>query len=210
MNTENFVRDNFITMYLDVVCEARKGCSPILADIEFALPKSNRVKNSAIPKWGYDVNVYMKIHNTNMILLHVKNNCCVVIPNEIVNVNGELIQVAERLSKYYFTIDKVNNEVICFIDKKKIKLYRMLYALVLYGDELRRIPRQLEVHHKWMRYLNIMECMTLLSKNEHKKVHDKTSMASHRLGRLVRDSDDFKAFVKELKNNIEFWKKREY
>lgn len=210
MDTKFSRRDNFITLNKDVVVEARKGRVPKLVDVGYKLPISNRVKNTAIPKWGYDANVYMHIMFTNMLIMHIRENLCIIIPKKIVTVYGEEIDVAERLSKYYFTINTVNDEVITRIGKRRYKMYRMLYSLIMYGDESKRVPSQFDVHHKWMRYLNIMECMTLLGKREHLKVHNKTSMASHRMGRVIRDIDDLKLFIREIENSKEFWKNREY
>lgn len=210
MDTKISLSDNFITLRKDIVVDARKGKVPILADVGYKIPISNRVKNTAIPKWGHNVNAYMHIMYTNMLMMHVKDNLCIIIPKKVVTVYGEEIDVAERLSKYYFSIDIRNGEVLTRIRNRNYKIYRMIYSLILYGDEMKRVSSQLEVHHKWMRYLNIMECMTLINRSKHLKIHNETSMTSHRMGRVIRDIDDLKLFRRELNNNIEFWKNREY
>lgn len=200
-------RQNFVTLKIKEVIEAREN--NILIDIDYRVSKSNRVKNTAVNKWGYDANVYMGIPNKNMMIMHVRDSACVIIPKTVVTVSGEKINVADRFKKYYFGIDK-NDNVVCQYQEKKYKLYRMLFALVMYGDETIKISEEMEVHHKWMRYLNTMECMTLLGKEEHKAVHKITSQESHRMGREIMGLNDLVVFIREQINYVEFWKNREY
>lgn len=209
MDTNLSPRDNFVTLNKDIVVEARKGVESILIDVDYKVPTSNRVKNTAINKWGNDANVYMSIRGTNMMIFHVKNNACLIIPQKIVTVGGKEINVAERFKKYYFNIDKDDN-VRCKFNGKYYKLYRMLYSLILYGDETKRIPEEIEVHHKWRRYNNMTECMVLLNNDEHINVHKQTSQASHRMGKEIRDMIDLVLFIKDMSNCIEFWENRPY
>lgn len=203
------VKENFVTLELKTVLQARKEVKPILCDLCYNTPKSNRVKYTAINTWGHDANVYMNICGTNMVLMHVKNNNCIILPRTIITVNGQEIDVAKRFSKYYFYINPYD-DVVGKVGKKEYKLYRMLFALILYGNELRRISWQLEVHHKWMRYLNIMECITLVTKKEHAMIHSETSQKSHRMGKLINNVDDLKMFIAELENMRLFWKNRDF
>ena len=79
MDTKFSRRDNFVTLNKDIVVEARKGSVPILADVGYKIPISNRVKNTLIPQWGHNANVYMHIMFTNMLVMHVRENLCIII-----------------------------------------------------------------------------------------------------------------------------------
>ena len=204
------IRDNYITIGKELVIEERKrGEELVLADLDYRVPTSNRVKNTAINKWGRDANVYMHIRYTNFVIMHIKNNLCVIIPKKITSKDGECIAVVKRLRQYYFNISS-NDEVECDIMGKKHKLYRMLCALGEYGNERYRLPKYMDVHHKWWRYINIPECMTLMTKKKHIALHIKISKKSQRKGKLIRTHEALMEFIRELKAEKEFWKNREY
>lgn len=210
MDTKLEIRDNYITIGKELVIEERqRGEELVLADLDFRVPMSNRVKNTAINKWGRDANVYMHIRYTNFVIMHIKNNFCVIIPKKIVSKDGDYIDVVKRLKQYYFYINN-NEEVECGIKGKKYRLYRMICALVEYGNERYILPKDMEVHHKWWRFINLPECMTLMAKKKHATIHEKISQKSHRKGKIIRNHEALMEFIRELKAEKEFWKKREY
>jgi hypothetical protein len=86
----------------------------------------------------------------------------------------------------------------------------MLCALGEYGNERYELPKFLEVHHKWWRYINIPECMKLMTKKKHTELHKKISKKSHRKGKILRTHEALMEFIAELKAEKEFWKNREY
>ena len=203
-------RDNYITIGKELVIEERqRGEGLILSDIDFRIPTSRRVKYTAINRWGHDANVYMQIRYTNFVIMHVRDNLCVIIPRKVISEDGRCIDVVERLKQYYFSINK-KGYVCTLYNGRWYKLYRMLYALMMYGDERILIPHDYEVHHKWWRYINILECMTLMTKNKHDAIHKKISKKSHRKGKIIRNHKALMEFIRELKAEIEFWKNREY
>jgi hypothetical protein len=159
------------------------------------MPKSNRVKKTAIPGWGNSQNIYMKIKGTNMILLHVKDGKCIIVPEYVQTASGTPKSIIEHMATTYFTIDNDKNNVVSTIGINK-KIYRQIIALKKYGNTDEKLPSDFEVHHKYARWLNTEEAMLMLNREQHSKIRN--GQKSHRAGRQIDSTERLEDCLKNI------------
>lgn len=128
----------------------------------------------------------------NAIFMCVQDNYGVIIPRYVYHDNQK-INVVKRLSQYYWAIDTKNNISASMLKYKGV--YRVIWALQLYGDEKQALPQYWDIHHKWYRWWNIIEATATVCKEKHKMFH-KEDGKSHQTGEYF---DDVAAFKKEMK-----------
>jgi hypothetical protein len=193
--------------------ELAKGAMSMLESEPLAtlMPTSNRVKNHAKQGWGNAENIYLRIKNSNMILFHVKNGYCVIVPEYVHSCSGGKKSIVEHMSTTYFTISNKGN-VISAKNTRNRKLYRQIMALKYFGSTTAKLSIKsngttavYEVHHKYTRWLNTEEAMKLVDKKHHSEI--KGGQKSHRVGRCIgstKELEDFLSFTKHLNNELKY------
>jgi hypothetical protein len=171
------------------------------------MPTSNRVKNQAKQGWGNAENIYLRIKDSNMILFHVKNGYCVIVPEYVHSCSGGKKSIVEHMSTTYFTISNKGN-VISAKNTRNRKLYRQIMALKYFGSTTAKLSIKsngttavYEVHHKYTRWLNTEEAMKLVDKKQHSNIKD--GQKSHRDGRCIESVNKFENLLKSIKSTNE-------
>lgn len=170
---------------------------------------SNCDKMAKCGKWANDIrgcNRYYRIIGTdNMVLLLVEDNYGCIIP-EYVEYKGNKINIVKMLSKCHWTINEKNNNNIK--GNKGQYLYRVIWAVKLYGDSNQKVNDCYTVHHKLFRWWNTIESTSFMREEKHRKHHTGNGK-SHRQGFYFEKENSFVDFVNELKRVNEIIKNRE-
>ena len=158
-------------------------------------------------KYKNDIkNLYFRIKGkNNMVFLYISGGYGIVISEWITSKAGMAINLVDELSEYYWYIDKKNDTVKSAVLGNRT-LYRCLGSLMEYGDITRKLPRELEVHHKFSRYCNTKENLVVVDCEKHKNFHNNISnKKSKRRGIVIESTADFTMWIDNLeKMNARF------
>lgn len=158
-------------------------------------------------------NVYYEINSCctyNSVLMHVRDNKHIVI-NKLVNCNGQIIDLANELSRYSFCTKecgshKSRERVIWNVDKKhnhfqihQISIERIIVSYMEYG-ELRALPSYMHVHHKAQTWDN-RESTTMYI---HKELHKHRNR--HLSGEYIDSIDRFIELLKVVDFNEKYYR----
>jgi hypothetical protein len=157
------------------------------------MPTSNRVKNLANKGWGNDENIYIRIKETNMILMHIRGNYCIIVSEYINLCKGGKKSIIEHISSSYFSINEKCDVVTAGGNNKSKKLYRQIMALQKNGTTTDKLSAEDEIHHKFARWLNTQEAMKIVDKITHIDIEN--GQKSHRYGRVIKSAEDLKNFL---------------
>ena len=139
--------------------------------------RKNNHKNST--------NGYFRIAGTNLVWMHVQDGYGVIINEFITTRSEKRINLVEVLSKYYWYIENTSNIIKAHeLDNKP--LYRCIMSIILYDDIKDKMPKWLEVHHKWWKWCNTQHAITKACKKKHNYFHNYVgSRKSHQQGVLI-------------------------
>jgi hypothetical protein len=190
--------------------EQAKGKKSMLDSEPLAttMPTSNRVKKNARQGWGNSENIYLRIKNSNMLLMHIKKGYCVIVPEYVHSCSGGKKSIIEHMSTMYFTYDNKGEIVSSKKDTQNRKLYRKIMALKYFGSTTAKLIAKskgttdvYEVHHKFNRWLNTEEAMKLVNKKQHSNI--KEGQKSHRDGRCIWSAKELENFLNSIKSTNE-------
>lgn len=193
-------RENLVLVVLELVIQlVGTGILIPIISLTSRSPKS-RDDNMAI-------NGYFRIAGVeNLVWLHVQHGYGVFINEYITTRQGNKINLVEQLSKYYWYIDYANNTIRC-AELSGNSLWRCIGSLILYGDIKHKMPRWLEVHHKWWRWCNTQETLSFACKKKHNYFHDHiSSRKSHRKGLVICDLKDMINCIGKIVVENQKWK----
>jgi hypothetical protein len=138
----------------------------------------------------------MRIKGTNMLLMHIKNGYCVIIPEYVHCCDGTKRSIIGDISDTYFSLCGKNNVISSGKFIRNNKLYRQIMALKYFGDKKKKVPSHLEVHHKYMRWLSTEESMKLVTKEAHSQICN--GKKSHRDGRCIDSVQELENFLNAI------------
>lgn len=181
----------YIQMWVITMLEQLGLLSPIVSN------RGQRVK------WGHTdpVNKFYRVNFIpNLVWMHVQDGYGVFINEYVTTRSGQVIDLVKELSKYYWYIDNATGTVRCGgLNNRSIA--RCIGSIIVFGDIKHKLPKKLEVHHKWFRWCNTQETIAVVCKYQHKRFHDCiNSRKSHRQGVVVIDVD---TMLEEF-NNIQY------
>ena len=193
-------RQNFFAIILELVIQfVGMGIFIPIVSLPSRSPKSRNDKMA--------INGYFKIADVdNLVWLHVQHGYGIFINEYITTKQGKRINLVKELSKYYWYIDYDNNTIRCSGLSKR-SIWRCIGSLILYGDIKQKMPRWLEVHHKWWRWCNTQETLEFVCKKKHNYFHNHiNSKKSHRKGVVVENHYCVKEWINVIKSQNQKWK----
>lgn len=133
----------------------------------------------------YPENGYFRIAGTNFVWMHVQDGYGIIINEFITTRSGKRINLVEVLSKYYWYIDNTSNIVKAHeLDNRAV--YRCIMSIILYDDIKKKMPKWIEVHHKWWKWCNTQNAITEACHSKHQYFHNYiNSRKSHKRGALI-------------------------
>jgi hypothetical protein len=134
------------------------------------------------------INGYFRVRFIpNLVWVHVQDGYGVFINEYITIQSGKVMNLVEVLSRYYWYIDKATGTVRCGgLNNRSIA--RCIGSVIMFGDIKHKLPKKLEVHHKWWKWCNTQETIAVVCHYRHKLFHDSiNSRKSHRQGVVVND-----------------------
>ena len=143
--------------------------------------------------------MYFRIKGkNNLVLLYIKEGYGIIISEWIKSKEGEKINLVEKLGEFYWYIDERNNMAKAARLSYR-SIWRCIGSLMEYGDIMKKLPRWLEVHHKFMHYCNTEETLTVVSYEKHNYFHNVTSnRKSRRRSKVIGSTTDFKIWIDNL------------
>lgn len=131
------------------------------------------------------VNGYFRIAGTNFVWMHVQDGYGVIINEFIITRSGKRINLIEVLSQYYWYIEN-RTGIIKAHELDNRALYRCIMSTILYDNVHVKMPKWLEVHHKWWKWCNTQNAMTAVCHKKHQYFHNFiNSRKSHQQGVLI-------------------------
>jgi hypothetical protein len=173
----------------------------VLVGLEVLIPivsnRGQRVKGDH----AEPINGYFRVASIpNVVWMHVQDGYGVFINEYVTTRSGQVIDLIKELSKYYWYIDKATGTVRCGALNNR-SIARCIGSVIVFGDIKHKLPKKLEVHHKWWRWCNTQETIAVVCKYQHKRFHDCiNSRKSHRQGVVVNDDSEM---LEEL-NNVQY------
>jgi hypothetical protein len=142
----------------------------------------------------------------NLVWMQVQDGYGIFVNEYVITCSGNVINLVDVLSKYYWYIDKTTGTVRCGgLDNRSIA--RCIGSVLVFGNIKHKLPKEWEVHHKWFRWCNTQECIAVVGALEHKLFHDKiNSRKSHRKGVTVNDESSMETELRLIKANQEYWR----
>lgn len=150
------------------------------------------------------VNGYFKITDTSLVWMHVQNGYGVIINEYVETKSGECVNLVSELSRYYWYIENG----ACIVKSSALDnraIYRCIESIIDYGKINYKFSEKLDVHHKWWKWCNTKNSMTVVCYKKHQYFHNYiNSRKSHQKGVVIRSVDEFIAWrdviVSEDKN----------
>lgn len=161
----------------------------ILALIGLGLLQPIVCKKAIKTKEGHkdSTNGYFRIAGTNFVWMHVQDGYGIFINKYIITRSGKKINLIEILSRYYWYIESGTGIIKSYsLDNRAI--YRCIMSIILYDDVHVKMPKWLEVHHKWWKWCNTQNSMTAVCYRKHQYFHNfVNSRKSHKKGVVISD-----------------------
>lgn len=133
------------------------------------------------------VNGYFRIGETNFVWMHVQDGYGIIINEFITTRSGKRVNLVELLSGYYWYIENGTGIIRAHVlDNRAI--YRCIMSIILYDDIKNKMPKWLEVHHKWWKWCNTQNAITEACHNKHQYFHNfVNTRKSHQKGIVITD-----------------------
>lgn len=132
-------------------------------------------------------NAYFRIADTNFVWMHVQDGYGIIINEYIITRSGKKINLIEILSRYYWFIEN-RTGIIKSNDLDNRAIYRCIMSIILYNDVHVKMPKWLEVHHKWWKWSNTQNVMTAVCYRKHQYFHNYVNnRKSHQKGIVISD-----------------------
>ena len=145
------------------------------------------------------VNGYFRIKGTNFVWMHVQNGYGIIINQYVRTMRGKCINIVDELSKHYWYIEN-NTGIIKSWSLDNRAIYRCIASIIVYDNINKKLPHYYEVHHKWRRWCNTQNTITVTSYEEHQYFHNCIdSRKSHKKGVVIRDVKDFMDWKRVIK-----------
>jgi nitrate/nitrite-specific signal transduction histidine kinase len=180
-----------------VIAEVRGMKDSPLYDIEYRLSRSYNKKKDVDETWGGQINAYVGIKGTNLVICHVRNAHCVTIPRYIETCEKQIIDVVGQMIPCYWGYS-TKGDVVDTANKAGY-LPRAVMSIQKYGTAFGKLPDGIEIHHKGPRYLNTIESMMTVTVERHDQIHKITSGCSHREEKNLRTADELLDFIEKIK-----------
>lgn len=131
------------------------------------------------------INGYFRLKKTNLVWMHVQDGYGVFINEYVKTRSGKLINLVEILSRHYWYIENRTGIIKCYeLDSRA--LYRCIESIIIYGNINKKIPKWLEVHHKWWKWCNTQNAMAAVCYRRHQFFHNfVNSRKSHQKGIVI-------------------------
>lgn len=135
-------------------------------------------------------NGYFRIAGTNLVWMHVQDGYGIIINEFIITRSGKEINLIEVLSQYYWYIENRTGIIKCFtLDNRAI--YRCIMSIILYDNVHVKMPKWLEVHHKWWKWCNTQNAIAETCHRKHQYFHNYiNSRKSHQRGILICNEEE--------------------
>lgn len=147
-----------------------------------------------LPENGYFRVKWLK----NVVWMHIQDGYGIFINEYVKTSSGKRVNLVEILSQYYWYIENQTGIIKCY-DLDCRALYRCIESIIIYGNINRKMPKWLEVHHKWWKWCNTQNTMQAVCHKKHQHFHNKiNSRKSHKRGVLIRNVKDFMDWKKEI------------
>lgn len=141
------------------------------------------------------INGYFRIADTNLVFMHVQDGYGIIINEFITTRSGKKINLVDELSKYYWFIVNGTGIVRSYALGNKA-VYRCIESIIAYGNINTKMPKKIDVHHKWWRWCNMQNSMTSVCYKYHGYFHNTYgTRKSHKMGIVFRNVQDFEKWV---------------
>lgn len=183
-------KDNLIGMELEV--QLNLVAMGKLVPITFKKAEGGKSKNDRMA-----INTYMRVMDVdNLVFMQLQNGYGVFINEVIKTQDGKTINLVGELSKHYwFIANGAKNEPKSATLNKR-SLWRCIGSLLKYGDIQKKLPRKIETHHKWWRWMNTQEALNYVCGKYHQYFHNYiNSRASHQLGVVICNEEEFDNWI---------------
>lgn len=153
------------------------------------------------------VNGYFRVAGVpNLVWLHVQHGYGIFINEFITTNDGRRVNLVDELSKHYWYVDYSAATIRCS-ELGGRAIWRCIGSLIIYGDIKQKMPRWLEVHHKWWKWCNTQETLAFVCKKKHNYFHDHiNSRKSHRKGVVVGCVNYMNGWIQTIAVQIQNWK----
>lgn len=152
------------------------------------------------------VNGYFRIKGVpNLVWLHVEHGYGIFINEYVITNDGRQINLIEELSKYYWYVDRTH-WCVKSGELSGRAIWRCIGSIIVYGDINQKMPKWLEVHHKWWRWCNTQETLSFVCHSKHKYFHDFiNSRKSHKKGVVVYSQGYFGKMINTINSEQKRW-----
>ena len=135
-------------------------------------------------------NAYFRIAHTNLVWMHVQDGYGIITNEYVISRTGKEINLIEVLSQYYWYIENRTGIIKCFtLDNRAI--YRCIMSIILYDNVHVKMPKWLEVHHKWWKWCNTQNAIAETCHRKHQYFHNYiNSRKSHQRGILICNEEE--------------------
>ena len=144
------------------------------------------------------VNGYFKIKDTNLVWMHVQNGYGVIINEYVETESGKRVNLVSELSPYYWYIENRTGIIKAWALDNRV-LYRCIESIILYKNIKKNMKSFLEVHHKWWKWCNTQNTMSVVCYKKHQYFHNHiNSRKSHQKGIVIRSVKEFMDWKKVI------------
>lgn len=145
------------------------------------------------------VNRYYRVGGVhNIVWMHIQDGYGVFISEYVTTRSGVIVNLVDVLSRYYWYIEFTNLVALAGSLQNR-SLHRCIGSVVLYNDICTKMPKWLEVHHKWWRFYNCEDGLAFVCRKKHQHFHNYVnSRKSHRPGVVIRNTGDILEWVKVI------------
>lgn len=173
------VRDCLLGIYLKVVV--------VLIQIGILQPIISKKAAYMKGKYVESTNGYFRIADKNLVWMHVQDGYGIIINEFITTRSGKRVNLVELLSGYYWYIENQTG-IIKAHELENRAIYRCIMSIILYDDIKKKMPKWLEVHHKWWKWCNTQNTITEACHNKHQYFHNfVNTRKSHQKGVVISD-----------------------
>lgn len=131
----------------------------------------------------------------NIVWMHIQNGYGILINEYVETQSGRCVNLVNELSQHYWYIENRTGIIKSYALSNRA-LYRCIESIIVYDDIKKKMKRYFEVHHKWWKWCNTQEAMTVVCYKKHQYFHNYVnSRKSHQKGVVICDVKEFLGWI---------------
>lgn len=141
------------------------------------------------------INGYFRIKDTNFVWMHIQDGYGIIINEYVTTKAGKRLNLVSVLARYYWFIDNTSDTPRCH-ELQNRTLHRCIGSIILYGDINSKMPTWMEIHHKWWRWCNTENVISIVCRNAHQYFHNhRNTRKSHKKGVIISGIRAWKSWL---------------